>query len=105
MTLGSLGPFGEGGQLQHEHESLGHLGEVEKHITKELFKQIEVKPKSVECPKAVKEKQGESFECTAAAFDGSTAKILVEMKGEGTINWKVVAVTKALAPGLLNGFE
>lgn len=83
-----------------------NTAKVNKHITKAIFKQIKVKLKEMSCPEKVPEEKGKSFDCTATAHDGSTAKVQVDMMGEGTIQWKVVAVTKAVAPSIMvNGFE
>ena len=83
-----------------------NTAKVSKHISKAIFKQIKVKVKKMTCPEKVPEEKGKSFECQASALDGSTAKVKVEMLGDGKISWKVVSVTKAKTPSItVQGFE
>lgn len=43
---------------------------------------------AVSCPADIKEKKGESFDCTATV-DDKTLTITVEMQGDGAVTWKV----------------
>lgn len=64
---------------------------LEKNISKTLKEKTGTAPKSVKCPKDVKEKKGETFYCTAVAPNGTAYKVEVKMLGDGKVKWQVLA--------------
>ncbi len=64
---------------------------------KKLSTQIEetlekdgVQIKSITCPEGKKDKEGESFECTGEADDGTKFRVTANAKGGGNVAWELV---------------
>jgi hypothetical protein len=63
---------------------------LEDRISAEIDKQLNVKT-DVSCPRNVKIKEGDTFECTAKADDGSTRQVQVTQKDdEGNVHFELV---------------
>ena len=65
--------------------------ELESQLATELQAQTGVTVTSVDCPEDVDAEQGDTFNCTATADDGSTADIKVtQTDDDGNVRWEVV---------------
>jgi hypothetical protein len=63
---------------------------LEEEIRKELAKQVTGEI-DVSCPEDVKMKEGDTFQCTATADDGSTRQVQVTQKdGDGNVRFELV---------------
>jgi hypothetical protein len=71
---------------------------LEKNIAKTLKEKTGVAPKSVSCPKDVKEKKGGVFYCTAVDPTGKPHKVEVKMLGDGKVKWQVMSGKPGAAP-------
>lgn len=59
-------------------------------ITAEFSKQTDIAVESVDCPKTIKLKSENSFDCQINAFDGKKLGVIVSQDdGEGNISWDI----------------
>jgi Domain of unknown function (DUF4333) len=64
--------------------------EVESELEKGVAQRADGLDVQVDCPDDIEAKQGENFECTATADDGSKAKIEVTQEDDkGNVRWKI----------------
>ena len=66
-------------------------GKIEEEIESGIEEQTDTSVESVDCPGERELQEGDTFECTATAPDGSSATVEVTQDDdEGNITWEVV---------------
>ena len=66
------------------------MGEVESELEQGVAQRTDGVNVEVDCPDDIEAKQGENFECTATADDGTRAKIDVfQEDDDGNVRWEI----------------
>ena len=81
-TLTLAAALGAAGLAAGCGETIIDAGKAERFISKTVGDQAGVRVKSVACPKDVKAKKGDTFNCTVTARDGTKGAVLVSQRDD-----------------------